>query len=108
MDFLSLERSKGGIENVLVITDHFSRNAQAFPTRNQTARTTARILFDQVIVQYGFPARLHSDYSRTQGRLNLKAVTSSAIVVLTAYLDSPSLPKESLSGLKGIFSLRDA
>ena len=61
VDFLSLERSKGGIENVLVITDHFSRYAQAFPTRNQTARTTARILFDQFIVHYGFPARLHSD-----------------------------------------------
>ena len=61
VDFLSLERSKGGIENVLVITDHFSRYAQAFPTRNQTARTTARILIDQFIVHYGFPARLHSD-----------------------------------------------
>ena len=45
VDFLSLERSKGGIENVLVITDHFSRYAQAFPTQNQTAKTTVRILF---------------------------------------------------------------
>ena len=61
VDFLSLERSKGGIENVLVITDHFSHYAQAFPTQNQTARTTARILFDQFIVHYGFPASLHSD-----------------------------------------------
>ena len=61
MDYLSLERSKGGFENVLVITDHFSRYAQAFPTKNQTARTTARVLFDQFIVHYGFPARIHSD-----------------------------------------------
>jgi transposase InsO family protein len=58
---LSLERSKGGCENVLVITDHFSRYAQAYPTRNQTAKTTAKVLFDQFIVHYGFPARLHSD-----------------------------------------------
>ncbi|MEW8088656.1 MAG: DDE-type integrase/transposase/recombinase, partial [Candidatus Thiodiazotropha endolucinida] len=47
--------------NVLVITDHFSRYAQAFPTKNQTARTTAKVLFDQFIVHYGFPARIHSD-----------------------------------------------
>ena len=61
LDYLSLERSKGGIENVLVITDHFSRYAQAIPTKNQTAKTTARVLFDQFVVHYGFPARLHSD-----------------------------------------------
>ena len=30
-------------------------------------------------------------------------MTSSAIVVLTAFLDSPNLPKEGLNGLKGNF-----
>ena len=51
-----------------------------------------------------------SSYSRTliavsaQKRLEVK---SSAIVVLTALLDSPNLPKEGLSGLKGKFSWRD-
>ena len=34
------------------------------------------------------------------------AVTSSAIVVLTAFLDSPNLSKEGLSGLKGKLSWR--
>ena len=61
LDYLSLERSKGGFENILVITDHFSRYAQAIPTKNQTAKTTARVLFDQFVVHYGFPARIHSD-----------------------------------------------
>ena len=61
IDYLSLERSKGGYENILVITDHFSRYAQAIPTRNQTAQTTARVLFDNFFIHYGFPAKLHSD-----------------------------------------------
>ncbi|MCG7878036.1 MAG: DDE-type integrase/transposase/recombinase [Candidatus Thiodiazotropha taylori] len=61
LDYLSLERSKGGYESILVITDHFSRYAQAIPTMNQTAKTTARVLFDNFVVHYGFPARIHSD-----------------------------------------------
>ena len=64
MDYLKLERSKGGYENILVITDHFTRYAQAIPTTNQTAATTARVLFEKFIVHYGFPSRLHSDQGR--------------------------------------------
>ena len=44
MDFLKLEHSKCGIENVLVVTDHFIKYAQAYPTRNQSAKTTAKTL----------------------------------------------------------------
>ena len=62
--FLSLERSKGGHEHILVITDHFTHYAQAFPTRNQLAKTTAKVLFENFIVHYRFPACLHSDQGR--------------------------------------------
>ena len=64
MDFLSLEMISGGYENILVITDHFTRFAQAIPSRNQTAKTTARLLFDNFVCHYGFPSRLHSDQGR--------------------------------------------
>ena len=59
--YLSLESSKGGFQNSLVLTDHFTRYAQAFPTKNQTAKTTAEVLFNQFIVHYGFPQRIHTD-----------------------------------------------
>jgi transposase InsO family protein len=61
MDYLSLERSVGGYEYVLVITDHYTRFAKAIPTRNQTAITTARHLFDLMVNDYGVPEFLHSD-----------------------------------------------
>ena len=61
---MSLEQSKGGYENILVITDHFTRYAQAIPTRNQTAQTTARCLWESFIQHYSFPSRIHSDQGR--------------------------------------------
>lgn len=64
IDYLTLEESKGGYSNVLVITDHYTRYAQAYPTRNQLAETTARVLFEEFFVHYGFPQRIHSDQGR--------------------------------------------
>jgi transposase InsO family protein len=61
LDFRKLETSKGGFENVLVITDHFTRYAQAIPTRNQTAKTTANALFSNFIIHYGIPKTIHTD-----------------------------------------------
>ena len=64
MDYLSLEPSKGNIENVLVITDHFTRYALAYPSKTQTAHATARILWDNFICHYGFPEKFISDQGR--------------------------------------------
>ena len=64
MDYLSLEPSKGNIENVLVITDHFTRYALPYPSKTQTAQATARILWDNFICHYGFPEKFISDQGR--------------------------------------------
>ena len=64
MDYLSLEPSKGNLENVLVITDHFTRYALAYPSKTQTAQATARILWDNFICHYGFPEKFISDQGR--------------------------------------------
>ncbi|CAI5678658.1 unnamed protein product [Oreochromis niloticus] len=64
MDFLSMEPDSKGIGNVLVVTDHFTRYAQAFPTKNQKATTVAKVLVDKYFVHYGLPARIHSDQGR--------------------------------------------
>ena len=64
MDYLSLEPSKGNTENVLVITDHFTRYALAYPSKTQTAQATARILWDNFICHYGFPEKFISDQGR--------------------------------------------
>ena len=64
LDYLTLEPSKGNIENVLVITDHFTRYALAYASKTQTAQATARILWDNLICHYGFPEQFISDEGR--------------------------------------------
>ena len=64
MDYLSLEPSNGNIENVLVITVHFTRYALAYPSKTKTAQATARSLWDNFICHYGFPEKYISDQGR--------------------------------------------
>ena len=64
LDYLKIEPSKGNIENVLVITDHFTRYAQAFPSKTQTALATAKLLWNIFILHYGFPSKIITDHGR--------------------------------------------
>ena len=64
MDYLNSEPRKGNIENVLTITDHFTRYAQAFPSKSETAHATAKILWQNFICHFGFPEKFISDQSR--------------------------------------------
>ncbi|KAL7841971.1 hypothetical protein SRHO_G00236600 [Serrasalmus rhombeus] len=64
IDFLTVEKSKGGFENILVVTDHFSRWAQSYPTKDQRAETVAKVLWRNFFCKFGFPAKLHADQGR--------------------------------------------
>ena len=64
IDFLSLEPDSRNVCNVLVVTDHFTRYAQAFPTNDQTAVTVAKTLWENYFIHYGLPTRIHSDQGR--------------------------------------------
>lgn len=64
IDFLSLEPDSQGFANILIVTDHFTRYAQAFPVKDQKASTVAKILCEQYFVHCGLPARVHSDQGR--------------------------------------------
>lgn len=44
-----------------MVTDHLNKFALAFPTPNQKARTVAKCLWENFIVYYGIPERLHTD-----------------------------------------------
>ena len=65
IDFLTIESGKSDKDyNVLVVTDQFTRFAQAFITTSQTAQTAAKTLWDKYFVYYGFPEMIISDQER--------------------------------------------
>jgi hypothetical protein len=64
MDFTVLEPGTNNVENVLVLTDVFTKFTQAIPCKDQKARTVARCLVRDWFVRFGVPRRLHSDQGR--------------------------------------------
>ncbi|KAK3109186.1 hypothetical protein FSP39_024820 [Pinctada imbricata] len=63
VDFTVLERAQG-LENVLVITDVFTKWTIAVPTRDQTAQTVAKVLVKELFYKFGICKRLHSDQGK--------------------------------------------
>ena len=80
-DYLTIEapensRSSKDI-NILVITDHFTRYAQAHITSSQKAHIVAKTLWEHFFVHYGFPKKILSD----QGQ-NIESVLISELCEL--------------------------
>ncbi|XP_063059157.1 retrovirus-related Pol polyprotein from transposon 412 [Engraulis encrasicolus] len=65
IDFTVLEPARNGQENVLVMTDVFSKYTLAIPTRDQRASTVAQVLVAEWFCKFGVPSRIHSDQGRS-------------------------------------------
>ena len=61
IDFMVLEPASNGIENVLMMTDVYSKFTITVPTRNQTAQTVTKAVVREWFLRYGVPFQIHSD-----------------------------------------------
>ena len=81
MDYLTIETMEGGKDIlILVITDHFTRYAQAIVTSLQTVKCTAQNLWDKFIVHYGLPEMILTDQGHNFESNLLKALCEIAQV----------------------------
>ena len=67
-------RSTSGHERLLVVSDHFTKFAQAFPVRNTSAVTLAKRVMDEYICRFGCFEGLHSDQGANVDRAVFKGL----------------------------------
>ena len=65
IDFLKVDPSRDSKENILVLTDAFTKFSQAFITNNQKALMIAKILVEKWFYVYGILACIHSNKGRS-------------------------------------------
>ena len=65
IDFTKADVAKGGKENILVLTDAFSKFSQAFVTSSQKSLVVAKLLVEEWFSVFGIPAWIHSDQGRS-------------------------------------------
>ena len=63
-DYLAANMFKVNFENVLLITNHFTKCAQAYVNRNQTSATTVLLLWKNFILHDGFLEKIISGQGR--------------------------------------------
>ena len=66
LDYTSIEsmmelNKPSMVKNVLVMTEHFTRYALAVVTKDQTAKTVAKVFYEHFIAVFGVPTKLLSN-----------------------------------------------
>ena len=67
LDFLTLG-GKADVNqsvNILVVTDHFTKYAQAYMTLKQTAPTVTQTLWENFLVHFGWPEKILTDQGKS-------------------------------------------
>ena len=67
LDFHTLGGKAGDTKstNILVVTDHFTKYAQAYITPKQTAIVVAHTLWENFLVHYGWPEKILTDQGKS-------------------------------------------
>ena len=67
LDFLTLGEKAGDTKstNILVVTDNFTKYAQAYITPKQTAIVVAHTLWEYFLVHYGWLAKIPTDQGKS-------------------------------------------
>ena len=65
IDFMEVDPSKDRKENILVMTDAFSKFSVAVVMPNQQVKTVAKALVYMCFYAYGIPSRIHSGQDKS-------------------------------------------
>ena len=65
LDFTKIDPSRTGKENVLIMTEAFSKFSVTVVTPNQRALTVAKVLVDKWFHVYGVSSHIHSDQGKS-------------------------------------------
>ena len=80
MDYVELDVATRGFRYALVCTDHFTKFVQIYATKNKKALSVADKVYNDLVLKFGFPTRIHSDQggefvNKLLGRLHQLAGT---------------------------------
>lgn len=65
VDYMHLEKCKGGEEYILVVVDHLTKYAHAYATKDKSGKTAARKLFDDTLVSHPrYTSKIHHDQEK--------------------------------------------
>lgn len=82
IDYTTLEPTQNDVENILVMTDIFSKYTVVVPTRDQRAPIVAKVLVSEWFYKFGVPARLHLSCSTRAVILKASSFSSSVACIV--------------------------